>query len=949
VSAGSCAVAAVAAETATTQPESSASAVVVTARKREENVQRVPVSVTVNSGQQLQQQHITQVTDLGKIVPSLRTFVSSSSDNSAQFALRGQVASDTLLGVSQPISLYEDTVNIPHPFGANNAFFDIGRVEVLHGPQGTLYGRNNTGGSINIITRDADFNGFHGFAEGEVGNYSSFRWGGALNIPLIEDKLAIRLAFQHWDRKGYGRSLITNQDLGDDHRDNLVRVSIKFNPTDNLRINAKMEYTDAHHTGQFLSNTSLCGTNAAGSQVCGPQFQTNNALTAAQLRALLPAAPNTTYIQNALATNPVTGLSLLSTVLNTGGPAGVGAFNQLVSMGVAAEAPCFGFGHTNCIEANVFDNLTTWHGVIDVSWDVTPWMNLRSITGYHSFVDFKNGDLDATQAQLQEIGAGNPASYPGALTPTPYFGNFIPPYPLKADQASYNVTQEFDLSGKLFGGRITWLGGAYIFSDLGHGAQAVLTPDSLQVPVNLVDLAAGRTLGAPGSSTVFTASDHDGLANRTNSWSLFTQEDFKITDWFTLTAGFRYTHEHLTEVLSNWDYAYFPAIVQGTSIPAGGYTCEGGTLGSNGAATTILGLPLPIPGNPDSCAYAQGANGLGAFGTAFGPNGSFQDAYFKGTSYLLSGNFQITPDVLLYVKTSRGFRGGAFGRTNAPAAKPEIATDYEVGFKAEFWHHRIRANLAVYDTEYTNKQVSVLTCNGGFQPPCPSGFSTAVLNAASARMRGVEFEGMIRPFEGLTISGNFSYTQAIYTKWIGAVTGDGNALCIIRPDLSGVITNPATGAAITSATCNPTGGGAPPSYIPNPSGDASGLPLGVTPTYQGSVTGRYEHPIGPGMGAVQIDYQYIGSVPITPINHQILVPLDIERYIQRGVGLVDLRAEFSLPERGLTFAAWVTNVGNVYWGRQGISALFAGGIGHILVSPPRMFGLTIRQSFGRGA
>ena len=69
------------------------------------------------------------------MVPSLRTFIASSSDNSAQFALRGQVASDTLLGISQPVGLYEDQVNIPHPFGANNGFFDLSRIEVLNGPR----------------------------------------------------------------------------------------------------------------------------------------------------------------------------------------------------------------------------------------------------------------------------------------------------------------------------------------------------------------------------------------------------------------------------------------------------------------------------------------------------------------------------------------------------------------------------------------------------------------------------------------------------------------------------------------------------------------------------------------------------------------------------------------------------------------------------------------------
>jgi iron complex outermembrane receptor protein len=68
------------------------------------------------------------------------------------FSLRGQSPGDTLLTFSQPVGIYEDSVNVPHANGLNGAFFDLQRVEVLKGPQGTLYGRNTTGGAVNIIT-----------------------------------------------------------------------------------------------------------------------------------------------------------------------------------------------------------------------------------------------------------------------------------------------------------------------------------------------------------------------------------------------------------------------------------------------------------------------------------------------------------------------------------------------------------------------------------------------------------------------------------------------------------------------------------------------------------------------------------------------------------------------------------------------------------------------------
>jgi len=261
---GSTAVAATATETATaeaaTPPE--VAGMVITARKRSENLQRVPLSVTANTGQQLQQQRINQPIDLMRVVPSLQSNLSSGSDNSAQFGLRGQYAADSLLGVSQPVGLYEDTVNIPHPFGANNAFVDVARVEVLNGPQGTLYGRNTTGGAINLITRGADYNGVHGYVSAELGNYNDWRIAGAANYVAVPDKLAFRLAYQHWSRDGFGRSAYSNQKLGGVHRDDLARLSITADPIADVHSISKIEYSHQKATAtlqtlRFASSSSI--------------------------------------------------------------------------------------------------------------------------------------------------------------------------------------------------------------------------------------------------------------------------------------------------------------------------------------------------------------------------------------------------------------------------------------------------------------------------------------------------------------------------------------------------------------------------------------------------------------------------------------------------------------------------------------------------------------------
>ena len=824
--------AAQAAQAAPEQQATQLGEIVVTARKREESLQSVPVAVTTQTGAQLQQQRITQPTDLGRIVPSLQIRNSSGSGNSGQIALRGQYAGDSLLGISQPVGLYEDTVNIPHPFGANNAFFDLSRVEVLKGPQGTLYGRNTTGGAINVITRGADYSGYHGFVEGEVGDYNDWKVGAAVNVPIIPDKLAVRVAYQHWNRRGFGKSIVTGQHFGDDHKDDLVRLSVKFDPFSNFTGALKLEYGRADHAGAMLANRSI------------------------------PALPNgsaiNSYISAALWKNTALYAPMLAT-----NPAGV------IAAGAAILAPCIGGSiYENCSATHQFDNLKTWHGALDWSWDINEYVRLRSITGAHFFTNTKVFDLDSVQPQILEVGFGN-----NGLPVAPAVRNIPLPFNLPPDQTSLQWSQEFNLTGNAFDNKLSWLVGAYGSWDKGKGSQQAGALEEL-------------TAVAAGAPLLF---GHAGQLNTTETWALFTQNDFKFNDVFSVTFGVRYTEEKIGQDLADWTY----------STITGNYTCNGAL--PNG---TVVSFAPADPHNFQGC-----TNNV----LATGPNNLFTRAKSNGTSYLLSFNFQLTPDKLLYVKTARGFRGGAFGRSAQIPASPEIDVDYEIGFKADWLDKRLRTNAAVYQTNYDNKQVSSLSCIGGSPPPCGSaGFTTQLLNAATARIRGVELEFQAVPMQGLSIYGSGSYTDAVYVNWPNAVSGDGTPL-----SQAGV-----------------------------PSGNAAGIPLAVTPTWQGSVGARYEMPFYNGVGAAQVDYNYRGSTPLTPINNQILVPDAIERDMQRAIGLLNARLEYRRDDLGLSGSVWVTNLTDEKYGYEGISAGFTGGIGHLVVQAPRMWGVTVRKTFG---
>lgn len=843
-----------AAQTAeSSEPGTGIGQVVVTARKRSESLQRVPLAITAQTGQQLTQQRITQPTDLPRIVPSLQIGLAAGADQGAVITLRGQAAGDTLLGVSQPVGLYQDTVNIPHPFGSNTAFFDLARVEVLKGPQGTLYGRNTTGGAINIITNTADYRGFHGFLEGEAGNHSEWKVGGAVNIPIIADKLALRIGYQHWNQQGYGRSLTTGQHQGGDHNDDIFRAHLRFDPTSNFTADLEIEYSQLRHTAPLIVANYL------------------NPDPAASFYPLASAA----YLANPAANTLLIGLAELGLLApafgTTATPAQISALAAVGAAGNAYLAPCIygGAGHTgsfftNCAGSTQFDNLHEWHGALDMKWSITDNISLRSITGLHSFTDFKVFDLDAVPMQLLEVGIGSNGTHPDVPGQKPL------PFPLQPDQQSTQWTQEFDLQGKSFNGALDWLVGGFMSWDDGKGSQESMNAVELTYALSFI----GFGNGAP------PISDHDGLKNTTNTWAIYTQEDFHFNRMISLTVGGRYTSEDISQILANWNY----------DATAGFYYC-------NGIPTQ---LP-PVPNVPGSCATLPDATG---------PGGSFQHAHSTGWSYLASLNFQLTNDILLYIKTSRGFRGGAFGRSYQVPAKPETDVDYEIGLKSDFFHHRLRVNVDAYTTDYNNKQVSTEVCSGGSLPTalgCPNGqtTSTLLLNAATARIRGVEFETTAIPFEGLSVFVEGSFTDATYVKFPNAITNAGALV------------------------------------------DATGQNMAVQPRWQGDVGGRYEHPLGPGVIGLQADYSIRGALPINNLTRDAIEPIALQRQIAGFVGLVNARIDFHIPDQGLTFALWGTNLGNRKWAFQSLPSAFTGGMGTILPQAPLMFGFSVRKAFGR--
>jgi iron complex outermembrane receptor protein len=190
-------------------------AVTVTARKREETLQEVPIAVTAFTAEALDRLGTRDIADLDAQVPNLTIYAARGSSSTLTAYIRGVGQSDPLWGVDPGVGLYLDDVYIARPQGALLDVFDVERIEVLRGPQGTLYGKNTIGGAIKYISRGLPTE-FDGTASVTVGNYGQIDVKAAIGGPIAANGgLRGRLAVAKLDRDGFGENRVTGADVSD--------------------------------------------------------------------------------------------------------------------------------------------------------------------------------------------------------------------------------------------------------------------------------------------------------------------------------------------------------------------------------------------------------------------------------------------------------------------------------------------------------------------------------------------------------------------------------------------------------------------------------------------------------------------------------------------------------------------------------------------------------------
>ncbi len=187
--------------------------VTVTARKREETLQDVPIAVTAFTAESLDRLNVQDLSDLGAFVPNLTIYAARGSSSTVTAYIRGIGQSDPLWGVDPGVGIYLDDVYIARPQGALLDVFDVERIEVLRGPQGTLYGKNTIGGAIKYVSSPLD-DDFAGRVSVTAGSYGQLDSKVSVNAPL-GDSWVMRVAAASLNRDGYGRNLITQQEVSD--------------------------------------------------------------------------------------------------------------------------------------------------------------------------------------------------------------------------------------------------------------------------------------------------------------------------------------------------------------------------------------------------------------------------------------------------------------------------------------------------------------------------------------------------------------------------------------------------------------------------------------------------------------------------------------------------------------------------------------------------------------
>jgi iron complex outermembrane receptor protein len=756
--------------------------IVVTARKTGENLQNVPISITALTSETLARSNIQDSIEIAHSTPGLYATAGQLDSSSVYFTIRGQSSAGGFYESS--VGVYVDGVYRQSQYGLNGALYDLERIEVLKGPQGTLYGKNTSAGVINYISRKPILGEMSGYVKATAGAYAndeihSAAAGieGALNIPLNKDTLALRIAGSYkYDGgtgiDGNGRKLNTISYPS-------VRAQLRWQPDSNWDVVLAGDY------GAFRSNGLLRTISESNPGSLAIAVGVNAGLIAP---ADIPSAANG----------------------NVPGPSFISGLPKAVAI-VGRDVTDGKFYKSNGT-SELFSNVNVGGVALTVDGSLAPGLSVKSISAYRRLKNANQNDVDGTS-----------------------YDQFLATF--RNDQEFYS--QEFDFSGNLAQDRLHWLSGAYYshFTDRRGGIPGIGT---------------AALIALSGVRTQFDS------AYKAESLGFFGHATYDLSDRLSLTGGLRWSQDSrsvvpLDKILS----ADGKTVIGCQNVLVGALPLTGGTVAN--------GCTFPTQRHKDS-----------------------------GISYELALNYKITPEVMAYGTTRRGFRAGDIN-TNAQygAYNPEFATDYEIGLKSEFLDRRARFNIAGYYTDYSDIQKSSTVVVLG--PPIA--FGTAVTNAAKARIWGIEADARLIPFTGFELTAGYTYTNARYRQFM----------------------------------------------VPSPSGGTIDRSQEVfeIPAHMINAEAQYTVPVGTNSVTFGGNWYYQSDI----VFGQTLSLLPSEPILrQNGYSLFGLRFSYDMKQTDTHISIFVKNLTDKEY-TTGAGSLRTVGISYLIPGRPRFIGAEIKQGF----
>ena len=706
--------------------------IVVTAQRQSQRLQDVPIAISAFTAENLEKQQIVNPTSLQQTLPNI-TFTKTNFTSSS-FTIRG--IGDLCVGTTcdSATAIHVNDLPLLGTRLFESEFFDLERVEVLRGPQGTLFGRNATSGVVNFITAKPDLSGIHAAGEGEYGNFNSIRLKGMFNLPITET-LGIRVAGLYLNRDGYTRNLFNNTDI-DDRDLYSLRGTISWEPTADTRIDL-IGYYFHERDNRSRIQKQLCHRDPTGILGCSPDrlgFETTNANST--LATLLTSRE---FIGVAVSPG-LAGLGLGS-IYGTDQFSGVINPNDVRTVRIDTT-PTY-YAEEEQYTAKVF------HDFGKISLNITAgYMRNRvdSTSDYNLAVEnpYLNNPglltLDAagrpggplaflnTLRQTLIPNGANGGLCQSAAEPSNtgiYGGNSAGCFPqsLDFDRSVGNVRQ---YSGEIhfdshFDGPFNFLLGGIYFDSKATNVDYYVNSFGL-------DYATGLIGSALSGGTAYAGSPfyrNNSPLFRLKSYGIFGETYFDVNDKLKITLGLRYNHDNkfvrarttlLTDSASNF-----------VLVPFG--TADANPIFSGGT----YDFDATQPGNQ---AFAQN-----------------QVSFSRLTGRAVI-DYKITPDNLIYASYSRGYKSGGINPPLSPiftvptTFAPEKVDAFEIGSKNTFGNGALRLNLTGFYYKYKSLQLSRIVAR------------TSVNDNVDVNIYGVEAEGVVSPIPPLVINMNFSYLNS---------------------------------------------------------------------------------------------------------------------------------------------------------------------------------------------